>query len=696
MTVGGRLTFLLLAAIAFAGLSSPAKRVDAQAATVTISINAATGRKAINPQIYGTNYATAAQLKELVAPLNRMGGNNTSRYNWLQNADNRGSDWYFQSIPEDNATAGERADTFIGDSKAGLSSPMMTIPMLDWVGKLGPNRSKLASFSIAKYGPQTGNDWEWFPDAGNGIKASNGQYVVGNDPNDANVPAGVEFQRAWVRHMVQRWGRASSGGLKYYLLDNEPAIWHETHRDVHPTGTRLDELRDRMINFAEMIKFEDPTALVVGPEEFGWSGLIFSGYDLQWGEANGWNNLPDRSSHGDMDALPWLLDQFRQRAQVTGKRLLDVCTVHWYPQAGEFSDDVSPAMQLQRNRSTRLLWDRNYLDASWIGQIGDKVYLIPRLKEWVAAYYPWTKIGITEYNWGAEGHMNGATAQADVLGIFGREGLDMATRWTTPPTTSPVYRAMKLYRNPDGTKRGFGETSVSCTAPDPDTLSAFASLRTVDGALTVMAVHKRSTGTASAKFSLAHFPTTGKVQAFRLAGGNLSKLPDASFVGTAYTATLPAQSVTLFVFPSKKLNSGGAAYTSARGTFDADARFSGGAAVTYPARDIVGTSDDALYLAQREGTSFTYSIPIPNGQYSVRLHFAECEYTAAGQRRFNIAVNGATVQTDFDPLAAAGAPNKMVTKTFPVTVAAGKVDLGFTSTLAGRNAGVAAIELLAK
>ena len=41
-------------------------------------------------------------------------------------------------------------------------------------------------------------------------------------------------------------------------------------------------------------------------------------------------------------------------------------------------------------------------------------------------YYPGTPIGITEYNWGAEDHINGATAQADILGIFGREGLDMA------------------------------------------------------------------------------------------------------------------------------------------------------------------------------------------------------------------------------------------------------------------------------
>jgi len=86
-------------------------------------------------------------------------------------------------------------------------------------------------------------------------------------------------------------------------------------------------------------------------------------------------------------------------------------------------------MQLRRNRSTRSLWDPTYTDETWIN---DKVRLIPRLKQWAAQYYPGTPVGINEYNWGAEDHINGATAQADVLGIFGREGLDLATRWTTP------------------------------------------------------------------------------------------------------------------------------------------------------------------------------------------------------------------------------------------------------------------------
>src|SRR5262249_1842696 len=156
------------------------------------------------------------------------------------------------------------------------------------------------------------------------------------------------------------------------------------------------------------------------------------------------------------------------------QRLLDYFTVHYYPQGGEFGNDVSSSMQLLRNRSTRSLWDTNYVDATWINSA---VQLVPRLKSWVARYYPGTKTGITEYNWGAEGSINGATAQADILGIFGHEGLDLATRWTTPDPTTPTYKAMKMFRNYDGNKSTFGETSINAAGPSPDNLSVFTAQR---------------------------------------------------------------------------------------------------------------------------------------------------------------------------------------------------------------------------
>ena len=88
------------------------------------------------------------------------------------------------------------------------------------------------------------------------------------------------------------------------------------------------EVRDKILDYAAMIKTIDPGALVIGPEEWGWSGYLFSGYDQQYGAEHGWSYLPDRATHGGWDYLPWLLDQLRQNNQSAGRRLLDVFTVH--------------------------------------------------------------------------------------------------------------------------------------------------------------------------------------------------------------------------------------------------------------------------------------------------------------------------------------------------------------------------------
>jgi hypothetical protein len=515
---------------------------------VTIRVDALANRRPINPEIYGVAFASTTDLTDLNAPLNRSGGNGTSRYNWQINASNHAMDWYFESIGSASAVAGADADDFISQTKAAGAQAMLTIPTIGWVAKLGPARAKLASFSIAKYGAQTDNDWQWFPDAGNGIAQATGQAITNNIPGDANQPADSNFQLGWMRHLTNRWGRATDGGLRYYIMDNEPSIWFSTHRDVHPTGPTMEEVRNAILDYGAKAKSVDPDALVVGPEEWGWSGYLYSGYDQQYGSSHGWGSLPDRANHGNMDYLPWLLDQLRRTNTVTGQRLLDVFTVHYYPQGGEFGNAVDSSMQLRRNRSTRSLWDTNYVDETWIN---DKVKLVPRLKQWVAQYYPGTRIGITEYSWGAEGHINGATAQADILGIFGREGLDMAARWTTPAATTPTYKAIKLYRNYDGNQSAFGDTSVAGSAPNPDTLSSFAAVRSSDGALTVMVINKVLNGTTPVLLSLTNFSAAGTAQVWQLTSANtISRLADLNFSGGSVSNTVPAQSITLLVLPS--------------------------------------------------------------------------------------------------------------------------------------------------
>jgi O-glycosyl hydrolase len=173
---------------------------------------------------------------------------------------------------------------------------------------------------------------------------------------------------------------------------------------------------------------------------------------------------------------------------------------------------------------------------------------VPRLKSWVNAYYPGTSTGITEYNWGAENHINGATAQADIFGIFGREGLDMAARWTTPASSTPTYNAMKMYRNYDGNRSTFGDTSIAATTANPDTVAAFAAQRSADGALTVMVISKDLSAGTPATINLAGFQPAGTAQVWQLTAANtINRLPDIGVSGASLALSLPPQSITLLV-----------------------------------------------------------------------------------------------------------------------------------------------------
>lgn len=513
--------------------------IRAQAVTVTIDATAQV--HPINPMIYGVAFGSTADLTALNAPLNRFGGNSTTTYSYAHNAQNLASDWYFESYPQSGSGEGASADKFISHTKLAGSQAVITVPLIGWVAKLGPNRSILPSFSVAKYGAQCDHDY-WDPDAGNGVGPDCSTPITGNDPNDAYIADAPANEKVWFNHLVSKWGPASGSGVGYYAMDNEASIWFSTHRDIHPVGPHGREYRDKVIAMSVAIKAVDPGAKIMAPEEWGWSGYLLSGYDQQYAPQHGWSVFPDRDGpQKGLDYLPWLLKSWKKSGHP-----VDIVSVHFYPQGGEFGDGTSQTMQLLRNRSTRQLWDPNYTSESWIG---DKVNLIARLRNWVDTYYyKGTPIAITEYNWGAEKHINGATTLADVLGIFGRERLDMATYWTLPDASTPAYKAIQMYRNYDGAASTFGDTSVSAAAPNPDNLSAFAGLRTRDGAMTVMVVNKVLSGSTTLDLHISNFQPAGTAQAWQLTSANkLNHLADKAVSGGVLSDTLPAQSITLYV-----------------------------------------------------------------------------------------------------------------------------------------------------
>jgi hypothetical protein len=521
----------------------------------TVAVNATSNVHAIDPNIYGTAFATTAQLSDLNIPINRNGGNASDTYSYQQDATNHGSDWYFESIASGSGN-GQGMDSWISSTKGGGAQASVTLNLFDWAAKLGANRSILGSFSTQTYqGQQYVDPYNslW----GNGVYA-NGSNVTNNDPNVAYTPNSPTIERAWIQHLVSVFGDSQHGGVGYYTLGNEPGIWYATHRDIAPVGETLTDLRDRIIAYSSMVKSVDPNAKILGPEEWGWSNYFISGFD---GQAENWS-----ATYDGLAAQPWLLNQLHQHDVAAGQRSLDYFTLHFYPQAGEFSDDVSTATELLRNRSTRGLWDPNYVDESWIGQTGingGHTNLINLMKNWVNTYYPGLKTGITEYNWGAEGNMNGATTQADIWGIFGREGLDLANRWTTPNTGSAAYLAMKMYRNYDSAGHAFGNTSVAATVANPDQVSAFASTRSADGSLTIMVINKNlydpanPNATTPISVSLSNFAAGGPAQVWQLAAVNasnqnnaaLTRRSDIQFSGGNFTLNVPMESVTLFVIP---------------------------------------------------------------------------------------------------------------------------------------------------
>src|SRR5262249_20952351 len=253
--------------------------------SVTIGIDAAANVHSIDPNIYGTAFASTAQLSDLNLPLNRDGGNASDTYSFQEDATNHGSDWFFESIASGTGN-GQGMDAFFSGTRAGGARASITLNLFDWAAKLGAGRSNLGSFSVAKYGPQQSAD-PYNSNWGNGVHATGGN-VTGNDPNDAYVGNSPAGEQAWIQHLLSTFG-----GVQYYTLGNEPGLWNSTHRDIHPAGDTLPELRDRITSYASMVKALDPATKILGPEEWGWTNYFISGADAaasNWGATyNGLN-----------------------------------------------------------------------------------------------------------------------------------------------------------------------------------------------------------------------------------------------------------------------------------------------------------------------------------------------------------------------------------------------------------------------
>src|SRR5450432_492519 len=176
---------------------------------------------------------------------------------------------------------------------------------------------------------------------------------------------------------------------------------------------------------------------------------------------------------------------------------------------------------------------------------------------------------MTEYNFGAPDHISGALAQADVLGVFGREGMYLATYWGNSAGNGklPAYirAAFQLYRNYDGKGGVFGDSAVMATSSDGVRSSVYAASDSRrPGRLTVLVINKELRTAFNGQIAIDRDPKNdrnndrnnpryGRAEIYALDGSApaIRRLPDVDIKDNRIAVRLPPLSATLFVCAPK-------------------------------------------------------------------------------------------------------------------------------------------------
>jgi hypothetical protein len=472
----------------------------------------------ISPYIYGMNALTDGDDAPPTAhpwygaepprgvTLNRAGGNRWSAYNWENNYSNAGNDYEHSndSYLSESGKPGEAVRARTAATFKRGAAMLATVPMLghaaaDNRGGTGNGEAGAAARLAKRFVPSR-------PRKG-------APFAASPDRDD-----GVVYQDEFVAWLARTFPKALDRGAErpiFLSLDNEPDIWYSTHDEVRspmkgkPQLLTYDEFLRITVDYASAVKSVAPDAVLFGPAVATWAGAATLG---RWPS-------PD-PVEGKRFFLDYYLEKLRAAERAGGRRLVDVLDLHWYPAAGtrggEITNEYAPqdaAMVNARLQAPRSLWDPTYDEGSWVSGVqGGPIRLFPLLREKIAAHYPGTKIAVTEYYYGRGGDISGGIAQADVLGIFGREGVFAATVWPQAnvwayggdgrKAYAYVFGAFRMFRDYDGRGAAFGSLGASASTSDPVRSSVYAS---TDGAtagaggrVVLVAINKSSEPLAAA------------------------------------------------------------------------------------------------------------------------------------------------------------------------------------------------------
>jgi hypothetical protein len=560
---------------------------------------------AVSEYIYGINAGNYIGTTSTKWGLIRQGGDDDSAYNWTNDYSNAGADYcYYQGASTmAKNLAGRYTDTMgdtVPSALAKGTAFLATVPIGDFVAAAYdrntgwdtvtnasdvcpgpdaacPNRSggvganvvdkvmtdpgfmSTLTFAYANDGSMTKtNSPAFIPNVMQKGSALCACMAGTTSCAGCSVGTNPVAQDEFVNFLKTNY--ANSGAPIFFDLDNEPNYWLGTHPELHPNqcskGTiPWDEVVTRNVNAATAVKKAWSSAKVFGPVVSG-DGMVYGG---------------DYSSPhfvaGMTEFSDYYLAQVAMASAKAGTQLLDVFDVHYYTVGNN---------DAQCLESPRLFWDPNATDISATEtnsldfNYGDHMYwdmywyprqVVPRLFKKMAAGFsgqstPVPGLSFSEYNPGCEDAISGGVAEADLLGIFGREGVYAATAWPLKgPMGNYLAAAFALYRDYDGQGAVVGDTALRAVTSDAKNTSVYAFTHSDDvSKIEVVAINKQAMP-EPVTLQIASSPMLGTVTLYNLVGGSAAvsaaagtapKVSCASGTCTL-TFTMPATSATTLV-----------------------------------------------------------------------------------------------------------------------------------------------------
>jgi len=544
----GTTYYYVVSALNTAGESANSSEVSATPTVappdVTITIDPST-TKPISPWIYGINFYTGVTGAPPHLTIDRAGGNRWTAYNWETNASNAGSDYIYDNdnYLSSSTTPAEAVRSFVAaDQGLGMAS-LMTVQLQGLVSadENGP---------VSVTNPPDMTRFKTVVDKKGTV--SSAPFTTTPPTSDAYVYMD-EFLWAMDQKLPGIFG-ANPTVPTFVSLDNEPELWNSTHLEVQgSTPVSSDNYIAKTITLTQALKDQFPDVVIFGPVHYGFQGIYNWQGELS-ATPDGTNWFPDK-----------YLPAIKTASDAYGKPLVDVYDFHWYPEDYDSSGTriislssttLTDAQVQLIVQSPRNLWDPTYNDNGnsnpWVFQeLGSMpIRILPRLQAKIDSEFPGMKgISVTEYEGGGWNHIAGTVAEADMLGIFGAQGVFAANLWPPSGTYGYALAGFRVFRGFDGANASFGDTSLQATSSNVQNVVVYASLDSTTPGRVVFVAINRSTSSQVTEIdgqSLSGTATVYQITASSAQGQNpVHPVQVGQMVasGTSLTITLPALSV---------------------------------------------------------------------------------------------------------------------------------------------------------